>query len=236
MVRLLIFRLILISTDKLKFNLRVGALQNILIPRAVPLNIMIPKINQVPHRFNDFFTLHSELRTVDLNLPQLPPKGLDGSDPRVVEDRKNKLQAFLRYCLSSDVIRLENQLLLWKFLEFENAGLSMARFLMGPPLVRSNLLNTLPKLCEDPKYSADLYRLGHPDVVSLCLEQLLDMNAASSATNFEPPNLVSAAKMLIGSVKCGTPQDRLRVVSQCLNQPQFLEKVFRFFANPANFA
>eukprot|EP00392_Amoebophrya_sp_AT5.2_P004094 g4099.t1 len=80
------------------------------------------KERTVSHRFNDFFTLHAALSPLDLNLPVLPQKGMDSTDPLVVEDRKAKLSIFLQYCLNSEVIRLEKNLHIWKFLEFENAG------------------------------------------------------------------------------------------------------------------
>ena len=105
----------------------------------------------VHHRFTDFHNLHAALAPLDLNLPPLPQKGLDSTDPVVVEDRKAKLTIFLQYCLNSEVIRLEKTLHLWNFLEFQNAGLSVCRFVLGPDFVRNNLFRTLPKLVSDER-------------------------------------------------------------------------------------
>ncbi len=72
-------------------------------------------------------------------------------------------------------MRLEKNLLIWKFLEFEVAGLSAARFVLGPTAVRENLFKSLPKLAQDPKYAADLFRLAHADVVEICGEALMGL-------------------------------------------------------------
>lgn len=95
----------------------------------------------------------------------------------MVEDRKAKLSSFLQYCLSSDAIRLEKNLYIWKFLAFENAGLSITRFVLGPDFVRDNLFRTLPKLTqpgpEAEKYKNDLFRLAHPDFLSVCIQVVM---------------------------------------------------------------
>ncbi|CAD7946113.1 unnamed protein product [Amoebophrya sp. A120] len=177
----------------------------------------------VNHRFNDFFTLHAALTPLDLNLPVLPQKGMDSTDPVVVEDRKAKLSIFLQYCLNSEVIRLEKQLHIWKFLEFENAGLSVSRFVFGPDFVRSNLFKTLPKLCVDEKYATEVYRLAHPEVLQICTDHILNGNP--------PECLAQAAQLLTGAVKVG----KLSVVEQLQGKVGFLQRLFRALDVPDNF-
>ncbi|CAD7968401.1 unnamed protein product [Amoebophrya sp. A25] len=177
---------------------------------------------EVHHRFNDFFVLHSHLAPLDLNLPVLPQKGLDSTDPVVVEDRKAKLSIFLQYCLTSEVIRLEKQLFIWKFLNFENAGLSVCRFVLGPEFIRGNLFKTLPKLVTDEKYQADLYRLAHKDVVGICTDHIL------SAT---PDCVAQAAQLLTGAIKVG----KMDVVDLLSAKPGFLHRVLRALDIADNF-
>lgn len=171
------------------------------------------RVRQVAHRFSDFDALHQSLAPLDLSLPALPPKGLDSTDGLVQEDRKNRLSAFLQYCLKSEVIRLEKQLHLWKFLEFENAGLSVSRFIFGPDYVRGNLFNTLPKLTTDAKYAGEVYRIAHPDFVWLCIEHVM--------LSEDPEHFANVALLLGGAVKF----NKMQAVNQILEEPKLLPKL-----------
>jgi hypothetical protein len=56
--------------------------------------------SEVPHRYGDFETLRGNLlqECPSLNLPPLPPKGVDGTDMAVVAMRKVELESFLDSC------------------------------------------------------------------------------------------------------------------------------------------
>lgn len=61
------------------------------------------KSAEVPHRYSDFEGLHRSLLQdcPNVRLPNLPPKGVDGSDAAVVASRKVELERMLRAMLTS---------------------------------------------------------------------------------------------------------------------------------------
>ncbi|CAE8594226.1 unnamed protein product, partial [Polarella glacialis] len=80
------------------------------------------RVKEVIHRYGDFETLHKTVLTEcpGAGLPNMPPKGLDGTDVAVVAARKVELEKVLRAMLSSPEVLMEKELSIWKFLDLGN--------------------------------------------------------------------------------------------------------------------
>jgi len=141
------------------------------------------KINEVPHRYSEFETLHKTLLTecVGLQLPPMPPKGADGTDSAVIAARKGELEKILKAMISAEVL-MEKQLTLWKFLDLGNPSVIVGRFVMVPR-ARGTVLKTMAKL-NDEKYKDDVYRLGHFAVMELLMEGLRELRSGSDSNHW----------------------------------------------------
>lgn len=134
---------------------------------------------EVSHRYGDFEALHKNMLTEcpSLNLPPMPPKGVDGTDANVVAMRKVELEKQLRFMLSSAEVLMEKQLHFWKFLNLPNPAVIAARFaIVGR--ARPTALKTLVKM-SDPKYKEDIYRLSHPRIIELLVDGLKELGKPS---------------------------------------------------------
>jgi len=130
---------------------------------------------EVAHRFGDFDTLHKTLLTEcpGINLPAMPPKGVDGTDAAVVASRQKELEKLLTAMLASPDVLMEKGLALWKFLNLSNPSVICGRF-VAVPRSRHTTLKTLAKLT-DPKYKEDVYRLGHAPMCEVLMEALKEL-------------------------------------------------------------
>jgi len=130
------------------------------------------RTSEVAHRYGDFETLYKSIMVEcpGVNLPNMPAKGVDGTDMAVVAKRKVDLEKILRAMLSSPEVLVEKQLQIWKFLNLENPAVIAGRFALIPR-IRPQVLKTLVKLNE-PKYKDDVFRLGHQSITDLLLEAL----------------------------------------------------------------
>jgi hypothetical protein len=158
---------------------------------------------EVTHRYGDFEALHKSLlqECPGLNLPPLPPKGVDGTDMAVVAMRKVELEKFLRFLLSSPEVLMEKALLVWKFLNLANPAVISGRFI-GVPRSRANNLKTLAKLC-DPKYKEEVYRLAHPSMTNLFLEALRELGKFESESthwSMQPGGRSAVCQVLAGAL------------------------------------
>lgn len=134
----------------------------------------------------------------------------------------------MQACLQSEVVRLEKNLSIWKFLEFEVAGLSAARFVLGPATVRENLFKSLPKLAVDPKYAADLFRLAHADVLDICAETLVGLTDVSITPEVGQERVAAVAQLLTGGVKAGKAATVSHLIKYSgMNGMAFIPAVFQ---------
>merc|ERR1712113_754340 len=90
---------------------------------------------------------------------------------------------------------------------------------MGPDFVRSNLFKTLPKLIQEEKYAADVYRLGHLSVVDISIDYIMKEHNVQI-----PENLICACQMLAGGCKSG----KLVVVQHICSRNDFLLRLFQY--------
>ncbi|CAE8624768.1 unnamed protein product, partial [Polarella glacialis] len=142
------------------------------------------RVKEVTHRYGDFETLHKTVLTEcpGAGLPNMPPKGLDGTDVAVVAARKVELEKVLRAMLSSPEVLMEKELSIWKFLDLGNPAVIVGRFIMVPR-ARANALKTMSKL-NDVKYNDDVYRLGHQVVTDLLMEGLREQRRGNSESHW----------------------------------------------------
>eukprot|EP00929_Paragymnodinium_shiwhaense_P112151 TRINITY_DN80405_c0_g1_i1.p1 TRINITY_DN80405_c0_g1~~TRINITY_DN80405_c0_g1_i1.p1 ORF type:complete len:1081 (+),score=294.43 TRINITY_DN80405_c0_g1_i1:86-3328(+) len=138
---------------------------------------------EVPHRYGDFEGLHKALlaECPGLNLPPLPPKGVDGTDMAVVSMRKVELEKILKFILSCPAALMEKSLNVFKFLNLPNPAVIAGRF-VSVAGSRATTIKTLSKLT-DPKYKDDVYRLGHPSMTELLMEGLRELGRGSPESN-----------------------------------------------------
>jgi len=142
------------------------------------------KITEVSHRYGDFDTLMAAIMAECPGLmpPQMPPKGVDGTDQAVVNMRKVELGKILNWLLQNEQVLTERQLSLWKFLNLQIPAVIAGRFVLVNKS-RATALKTLTKLGE-PKYRQDdAYRLGHASVTDLLMEAIRELRNGDPASS-----------------------------------------------------
>jgi len=173
------------------------------------------RLSEVSHRYGDFEALHKELLTElpALNLPPLPPKGVDGTDMAVVAMRKVELEKLLHFMLQSPDVLLEKTLALWKFLNLPNPTVIALRFIQVPKS-RSMTLKTLTKL-NDAKYKEDVFRLGHQGMTDLLLEGLRELVRGTAEGHWagQKDGRTYICQLLAGALGC-SEATRARLLDQ----------------------
>jgi len=131
---------------------------------------------EISHRFSEFQELHTVLTPVAPGLPGMPPKGVDGTDPQVVQQRRQALDNLLQWLMKSVEALTEKNLVLWKFLELPNPAIICGRFVILPQTRETNARMML-KLLQDDKYKEDVYRLSHQSLLDIWLDWVRDLNS-----------------------------------------------------------